>query len=160
MSREAIMLCERYQMESCWWCEIETRLCCSYVTQHNVVYKSHSHDLIYLLWWFEWEMSHTGSCIGLLGPWLVARFGEVLQPSWGKCVTGSMLWEFRASSSFLSASCVWVEMWALSFRLWLPTAMPLWDHKPINSVSCFWSWYFIPAMEKLPNKHEPEFPFF
>lgn len=69
----------------------------------------------------------TGPHNRTLGPWLVAPIGEDTGPL-GRLAEGhhrvaGKLWESTASSHFqlaCSASCVWMQMWSLSFLIWLP----------------------------------------
>lgn len=88
------------------------------------------------LCWFEWEMGPIGSGIWTLGPRLaeLRLWGGALARRVSLGLVSESLKSYP-TPGFLSASCLWLKMWHLSFLLLLhATISPI--HKGLPS---FWS---------------------
>lgn len=115
------------------------------------------------MWRLELGVLPTGSGIWTLGLLVVVLFGEVMESHGrGSTSLGTSFESLRLcpTSSLLSASCLLLEMWSLSFRPLLPASMlflPLCPQTLWNQTSPFFckfplSWYFIRVAETKPKK--------
>lgn len=61
------------------------------------------------LWWLEWEVSPVDSDTWIPAPQKVVLFREVVQPCWGKYITGRWTLRVHSLSRFCShsVSCYW-----------------------------------------------------